>query len=332
MNQLFPPYVFRVICGVVFTTCLGTAASAEVGNDVPLHGKSKMRFASREQAEAAFRSNDRFLRSLSKFDVQVRLQREDATVDELLDYTVQQYVPWSDEQKAKLADVIASLAKRLEPFNLPVPEVVLLVQTNGKVESNAAYCRGNAIILPTRRTEVPAANLEALLAHELFHVLSSHNPQWRYQLYKIIGFQQCAPIPLAGEFAERKLTNPDAPELDCVLPLHVDGQMRAVTPLLYAKSAFMPESGLNLFQYLQFQLLVVEPTDDGYQPLLKDGEPWFVSPAHADFAWNIGVNTGYIIHPEEVMADNFKLLVMKVPDLPTPRITQQLLRVLSDGQ
>jgi hypothetical protein len=322
---------FAKLFAILLAGFVGHSAVAdELGSEdaITLHRDTKLRFATPEQAETAFRRLDRFTESLSVFDLQSRLDRSDPTLDGFFEFSVEQIVPWTAEQKEKLTVIIESLEQRLLPLDLPLPKTVFLVQTTGKIEGKAAYCRGNAIMLPSRFMDVPQARLEPLLAHELFHVLSSHDPQLRYELYKIIGFKGCPPIELTGDLADRKITNPDAPQLDCVLRIDVDGELVPVTPFLWAKSEFVPGEGKVFFDYLQFRLLVLEPKGGGYQPRLRDGEPWFVSPNRPDFYWNIGTNTGYIIHPEEVLADNFKALVMKTPDLPTPRITQEMLRIL----
>jgi hypothetical protein len=43
----------------------------------------------------------------------------------------------------------------------------------------------------------------------------------------------------------------------------------------------------------------------------------------------IGRNTNYIIHPEEVLADNFMMLVQGNRDVPTPRILDEMRKALS---
>jgi hypothetical protein len=42
------------------------------------------------------------------------------------------------------------------------------------------------------------------------------------------------------------------------------------------------------------------------------------------FHEQIGRNTGYIIHPEEVLADNFVLLVRRETDVPSPEILERM--------
>jgi hypothetical protein len=47
-----------------------------------------------------------------------------------------------------------------------------------------------------------------------------------------------------------------------------------------------------------------------------------------DFQEKIGRNTTYIIHPEEILADNFVHLVRQREKLATPRIVEELQKVL----
>ncbi|HIF31062.1 MAG: hypothetical protein ABGX07_00265 [Pirellulaceae bacterium] len=320
-RRCYGPAVVYLMMAI--STAVTTAEDA-----LPLHGETTVRFANKAEATQAFQRVDRFIRSMSKFDLESRLDRSPARMSEFLEFSADQFVPWTDEQKKQIGPVVESLRKRLDRFNLPLPKTVLLVQTTGKVEGNAAYCRANAIMLSPRFLRNPR-RLESLLAHELFHVLSSHNPELRYRLYRIIGFQSCPPIPLPEALKARKITNPDAPELDCIVKIDVDGKTVPATPFLWAKSAYEPGQGKTFFNYMQFRLLVLKLTKDGFRPQLKDGEPWFVSPNNrADLYWNIGINTGYIIHPEEVLADNFRALVMKTPNLPSPRIPEAMLREL----
>ena len=64
-------------------------------------------------------------------------------------------------------------------------------------------------------------------------------------------------------------------------------------------------------------------------PALVNGKPRLLDPAGVeDFHRKIGKNTGYIIHPEEVLADNFVLLAMGKKKVPTPRILEEMARLL----
>ena len=114
--------------------------------------------------------------------------------------------------------------------------------------------------------------------------------------------------------ATRKITNPDAPRNDHYIRVRVGGKECLAVPILYAdRETYDVARGGEFFDYLQFRLLLVErgkgPDSvrvryDGDKPMLVD------VPEAAGFFEQVGRNTGYIIHPEEILADNFALLVM----------------------
>jgi hypothetical protein len=153
-----------------------------------------------------------------------------------------------------------------------------------------------------------------LLSHELFHILSSHNPELRDRLYRIIHFEPTSEIELPEALQSQRLTNPDAPSNRHVVYLDKDGQKIPVVPVLISKSKEFQPGGL--FANLDFKLMVLEKHQDEKQqdkfvPKLVDGNPQFFSPSEAtDYLQKIGRNTGYIIHPEEVLADNFSMLIL----------------------
>lgn len=46
------------------------------------------------------------------------------------------------------------------------------------------------------------------------------------------------------------------------------------------------------------------------------------------FFEQVGRNTNYIIHPEEILAENFALLIMDKRDVPSPEILEKMRAVL----
>jgi hypothetical protein len=42
----------------------------------------------------------------------------------------------------------------------------------------------------------------------------------------------------------------------------------------------------------------------------------------------IGRNTGYVIHAEEILASNFELLVQGAPNAPSPEVLERIREVL----
>ncbi|MEQ8785706.1 MAG: hypothetical protein RIC55_05385 [Pirellulaceae bacterium] len=299
---------------------------------LPLHGDTVFQLASIQQGRELMLEQDAFSQSLSRFDRQSRLdtQRE-VTTEELLQFAAQQVLPWTDEDARRVAEVTSSLRTKLEPLGDIFPAEVLLIHTTGRGEGDAAYTRGNAVILPTRKLRQSAAGLERLLIHELFHILSRHDPALRKRLYDIVGFELCEAIPLPGELIDRKITNPDAPRIDSVIRLSFNGQAAVCAPVLIASSEqYEPGAERGFFKYLQFRLMEVQPHEGGFAPKRNDGEPVLREPQDADdFFEQIGRNTRYIIHPDEILADNFVHLVKKSGNLDTPRIIEAMARELT---
>lgn len=300
--------------------------------DEPLTRESSLRFAGVEDGQRLVTTSDTFIRSLSRFDRQVRLQTEgEATEAALLTFLKGEVVEWDDEARKSLAESIERVRPKLEPFRLPLPKEVLLIQMSGKDEANAAYTRGAAILLPRERVrKLKGDGLDRLLLHELFHVLSRHAPEWRRDLYRLVGFEVCEPIALPPPLADLKLTNPDAPLIDCRITLTEGDETFQAAPILYSSSATY--DGVNkppLFKYLVFRLMKVEEHEGRWRPLLKEDEPILIDPANSkSFAAQIGQNTKYIIHPDEILADNFVHLVLQTQQLPTPKIVDEMRRRL----
>jgi hypothetical protein len=300
--------------------------------DEPLTGGSSLKFATIEEGRALVATGDTFLKSLSRFDRQVRLKTDgDATEAALIESIKNEVVDWDDVSQKLVVESIERLRPKLTPFQLPLPQTTLLVQMSGREEANAAYTRGAAILLPKERVQKATPDaIDRLLLHELFHVLSRHAPELRRDLYRIIGFEVCEPIALPPSLADIKLTNPDAPLIDCVIKLTEGDATLHAAPVLYSSSdKYDAVNKPPLFKYLVFRLMKVERHDGRWQPLLVDGEPVLINPGESkSFADQIGQNTKYIIHPDEILADNFVHLVLQTEKLASPQIVERMGRLL----
>ncbi len=299
---------------------------------IALTDASQLHFATTVQAADVLAGPDRFLGALSRFDCQARLKTDTmVTGQDVGAFAARQVLAWTDEERGTVSAAIAAIRVRMEPFDLPFPDSILLIKTTGQEEGNAAYCRGNAIVLPARMTKRPPTSLQRLLIHELFHVLSSHNPELRGKLYSLVGFTTCRPIAMPPSLRDRKLTNPDAPQLDAFIQLDIDGANVAAVPILFASApAYDVERGGSFFDYLTFRLMAIEKSADGWQPALAGGEPRLLDPKSTpSFHSQIGGNTAYIIHPDEILADNFVHLINQTKKLTTPDLVARLRRQLA---
>ena len=296
--------------------------------DEPLTRETSLHFADIEVAQKLVASSDTFIKALSRFDRQVRLKTDgEATETALIEFLEGEVVAWDDEARRSLVESIERVRPKLEPFHLPLPNSLLLIQMSGKDEANAAYTRGVAILLPKERVQkLKGDSLDRLLLHELFHVLSRNAPELRRDLYRIVGFEVCEPIALPPSLADLKLTNPDAPLIDCRIKLTEGDETYHAAPILYSSSAtYDADKKPPLFKYLTFRLMKVEQHEDRWRPALNEGQPILIDPAQSkSFADQIGQNTKYIIHPDEILADNFVHLVMQTEKLPSPQIVERM--------
>jgi hypothetical protein len=239
---------------------------------------------------------------------------------------------WQPDELEKLQKAVAAVDAKLAGWNLPWPKDILLVKISGEIDGGAAYTRGSAIMLPPRVLTGLPSRLERLLAHELFHVLSRNNPKLRDRLYRVVGFRPCGPVELPADLRARKITNPDAPLSRWYTTVTLDGKPTKVVPILFSKKRYDAKAGGGLFDYMTFRLLAVEEQGERLAPVLKDGKPVLIDGRNTpSYFEQIGRNTNYIIHPEEILADNFALLLDGKAAVPTPRVLREMEAVLRKG-
>jgi hypothetical protein len=293
-----------------------------------------------QEASHEFSKIDVFISSMSKFDLQSRMNTdEDVTIEQYIAFINKHLISWNDKCIEEVKTVIDALNKDssdvLKLCNLP--EEIFIILTNGKDESNAAYCRNmNMIVLPLAVTETsdPALintltkghNWGSTLKHELFHILSKNNVPLQDKLYESIGFSRLGKAIVLPN-PDLKITNPDAPVTEHYIRLirKTTGTFVNMAPVIVASSAYVPESNPNFFKYLQVRLLVL--TDNGVYPGVShddlDSTDELLS--HDDvigFYECVGMNTKYIIHPEEILADNFVLLLDHSSDVSSPFVLE----------
>lgn len=322
--------MFNGLLGGLLST--GLIAGGERGLPAP----PSFSFATQAQGREALGQRDDFVSRLSPFDRAARLKRaETVSEDAYLAHVRDSVRSWNPRQSARVQASLGRISPRLLALKLRWPSRILLIQTSGAEEGGAAYTRGNAIVLPQPVLDkMSAAELEHLLLHELFHVLSRSDSGLKTRLYAAIGFLPCGEAPFPTPLASRKITNPDAPINDFCIRLHRAGQAVWALPILYAGSDYSQSIGGEFFNYLNFKLLVLapalnaEPSRQGYDP----AHPQLADPAEfSDFFSQVGRNTDYILHPEEILADNFALLLAGQTSAASPEVLARLEAVLKAG-
>ena len=299
---------------------------------VPLHGSTQIRFATADQSRLRLGARDDFIAAMGAYDRSARMGRRGVVAEaDYLAFAAGQALDWQPAEIAKLSSSIAKISAQLRPLKLPLPREVWLVKTTGREEAETPYTRGNAIMLPQQYMDVPVEEIERVITHEIFHVISRHLPERRNALYAIVGFRDCGPLAWPAELERRRITNPDAPDNRYCITLERGGSPLTFYPVLFAKEEpFDPALPGTYLDRMAFQLLAV----------MGSGTKWTAGRAGdalvlldagnvPEYFTAIGLNTRYISHPEEILADNFVLLVRGERKVRTPRILDELERVLA---
>jgi hypothetical protein len=126
----------------------------------------------------------------------------------------------------------------------------------------------------------------------------------------------------------RRISNPDAPVVEHCIRVSKDGEPLWCAPVLFSRTPkYEPKTGGTFFRYLEFRLMVIDRKSA--KATLKDGKPLLLKPdAVEGFYEQIGRNTGYIIHPEETLANNFVHLMTGRHGLKNPEIPEQIEKLL----
>jgi hypothetical protein len=271
-----------------------------------------MRPATVEEGAALLGAADAFTRAASDFDRSIRLgTAEPVTEPAFLTFAAGAVTAWPTDQAAALSTQIDRLAAALDGLELALPPTVLVVRTSGAEEFGAPYTRGAAIVLPAEQAAAPSLGL---LAHELFHVATRHDPGLRDRVFPLLGFTTLDhDVRFPDELDERRITNPDGFSRRHAIAVAHDGHEVAVVPILV--SAVPAAEAIAAVSPLAFIDLLLVPVAGG-PPLAADD---------TDYAARVGKNTGYIIHPEEALADNFALLIQRRAGEPVEVAAPELL-------
>jgi hypothetical protein len=262
------------------------------------------RLGTADEGRAILAAEDDFTRALGDFDRSFRMRTTDPVNDaDLRQFLGEQALDFTKDEAAIWEDVICAVARGARGIGRFLPAEVLVVKTSGREERDHAYTRANAIFLPASRVASWRGQRAIYLAaHELWHVVSRASAALRNATYALLGF---TPITAVAPPAVDRLTNPDAHSLTHYLRFND----RAVIPLLTPKEPLVDAiKRTTVIGATRVSLLEIDPET---QAVLG------VAEASADWARQLGRNTNYTIHPEEVLADNHALLVRRRLDLAT---------------
>ena len=266
------------------------------------------RFADHAEAADLLLSERRYYENLSQNDLNYRLQKTDATLPELEAFTREQTRDFTDAEKAAIDEAMQAIfaASAERGYRLPPLEDVIICKTTMLEECGAgAYTHGTKIFLGEyfmeyALSEDPGiqAYFRMILAHELFHCLTRNNPDFRADMYRILGFTVVdEDYVFSPEIQAVIISNPDVGHHNSYAAFEIDGVLRDCVVVFIADPFEKP--GDSFFNSMQTGLVPIDETDVMY------------SSEDAKNFWDVfGRNTEYVIDPEETLADNFGMLIV----------------------
>ncbi len=312
-----------------FVAIFGACQAQKPVHQVKLPGHAKVVLLDSARAAQAlvFDQTDGFFEKITAVEMSIQLKKPlDESVDrsvlmaEYLDFLrsdVEDFTPDESRFVAEIWEEVGATVAEISGNILP--REIKLIKTKARhVGESVYYTRENCIVIP--KNELEERDEMAFLStmyHELFHVYSRLNPEIREKLYAHIGFRPLeGPLSIPVELKNRIIHNPDGVNFAQAIDLAgagAENELLAV-PVIFSNQpkGFMPKK-LQFFSYVDFALFQVKRRPGGTFEIITnpDGSSTLDLNAHKTaFYGQIRDNTNYIIHPDEVLADNFSFIML----------------------
>lgn len=272
--------------------------------------KIKYRFADEKKAQELFLSNTKFLNNLNQYDLDYRLNKKNATLEEYKAFGTSQMREFTEKEKNLVSKQIIKMENTLnnQKMNLPFDEEIIFIKSTQKEENGSlSYTHSTQIYLGEDifnmmgdKSDISDKfEVEKIFWHELFHCISRTNVIFRKEMYKIIHFTVMdKDFIIPKEIYEISISNPDVEHHDSYATFKIDGKNIDCYMVLTAFKPFN-KPGDSFFNCLQFSIVPIDSKGEFYLP--QDIENF----------WEIfGKNTPYVIDPEECLADNFSFAIL----------------------
>ena len=264
-------------------------------------------------------NQENFFEKVNRLEMSLQMKKElpealtkKEQVQQYKNFLKEDVIAFSAADRAFIAEVFTKIYRDTKMSGLTMPDSVLLIKVNGRHYGDSVYyTRENCIIIPANvLVSKDKDSFSDVMLHELAHIYSRYNPEKRKSLYELIGFSKVDKLQIPMALQNRMIYNPDGLELNWITSLKVAGGSINVCPLLISR--LNPSFKAGLFANFQFALFEVRMDNNGVAQVICDeqGNPTIsMRDLIPGYYGSIGTNTDYIIHPDEVIADNFMLVL-----------------------
>ena len=206
------------------------------------------RFASQEEGRRLKMANTSYFNSLSQNDLDWKTYTIGQTLAGYKAIAAEQIMDFTDEEKWALTQTMHDIENRCAKLGIKLPckDEIIFIKSAMADESDAgAYTHKNEIYLNEwtleslvsiyqNDPEYSAAVLEfdkylinETVVHEIFHVITRSNAQFRQQMYNLIGFTVMDhEVEFGPTVRELLLQNPDVERYDNYAEFTIAGQKR----------------------------------------------------------------------------------------------------------
>ncbi len=300
------------------------------GADTP---RIRYRYAEKEEGQALMLSNDAFFDGLCENDLDYRMQKKGATLEEYKTYAADQIREFSKMDRRLIDRCFAQMEETLAArgVELPLPEEVVLIKTTAAEEGFASgYTHGTQIYLRDlyimglhSAGESQIRQMTETLWHELFHCMTHSSPEFREKMYGIIRFTvHPEEFTVPPSVLPRFVSNPDVEHHNATAVFRIGGQdvacwLAAVTAKPFEQPGDRMSNGMTA---------VLVPAD---------GRDLSFALEEAENLYEVfGKNSRYLIDPEECLADNFSYAMLfghegRATPLPSQELLDEILTALT---
>jgi len=242
-------------------------------------------------------------------------------MDSYIDYLEEDVEAFSEADKALIKTVEDSVNVLLKEVNPKwLKKNIYLVKLKAKSYGEGVfYTRDNGIFIPYNVLDQgDVGGLLSVFLHEIYHIMSRYNEAFRRASYGLIGFHAVeGKLEFPEALDRRVLLNPDGVNMAYAITLNTDkdeDQAIQAIPVIHANSPNYSANKPAFFGYIQFDLFRIEKKGVVNEVKISDEKGPMIIPEIPDlyypsFFEQIYDNTQYIIHPDEIMADNFMFAI-----------------------
>lgn len=307
-----------LLAGLILTVF--TACQKDDGSSVNNH--LRYHFASQAEGRQLKMANTAYFDGLNQYDLDWKTYQSGATLAEYKVFAEEQIVDFTEDEKQVINSAMDFVESRCAELGirLPLHDEIVFIKSNMADEGYAGgYTHKNEIYLSSyvlghavRASQGEYGDFDReyflhftheLVAHEIFHVLTRGDAQFRQLMYSLVGFTVMDHDVEFGPAVRSVLeSNPDVEHYDNWAEFTIGGvKRRCILTAVYTSSyaeAAATDSEANFFYYTQGVLV---PLD----------EPNIMIPIGqaTDFYDVMGHNSDYLLAAEEYLADNFSYLI-----------------------